>query len=309
MREITINRNDAGQRLDKFINKFMPKLPKGMLYKGLRKNCVRINGKHVKDGSVFLNEGDILKLYFSDEFFESENTFKSVKYDLDIVYEDENILIINKKSGTVVHADDRGSENTLIDQVQSYLFEKGEYRPNDEHSFSPSLCNRLDRNTEGLIIVAKNAESLRILNEKIKNKEVRKIYLCAVMGHMSGKGEMSAYLTRHEKKVSVSDKMTDGAKEVKLLYNVLSQNEASTLVEVELLTGRTHQIRAQFAHIGHPLVGDIKYGGSRSENYQELVSHRLIFDFKTDAGILNYLHTKDFSISSDLEKMFSLTNS
>lgn len=307
MREITVNKNDAGQRLDKFLNKFMPALPKGMLYKGLRKNCVRINDKHVKDGSVFLREGDVLKLYFNDEFFENKASFVPVKHRLDVVYEDENILIINKKSGTVVHTDDRGTENTLIREIQSYLFEKGEYSPTSEHSFSPSLCNRLDRNTSGLIIAAKNAESLRILNEKIRNREIRKIYLCIAQGHISGSGTLSAYLTRYEKKSAVSDKQTEKAKPVKLEYRVIAQNKDESLVEVELLTGRTHQIRAQFAHIGHPLKGDIKYGGSRMKNYQELVSRRIIFDFKSDAGILNYLCSRTFSVSDDFEKMFSQT--
>lgn len=307
MKEIIVNKNDAGQRLDKFLSKFMPALPKSMLYKGLRKKCVRINGRHVKDGSVFLNEGDALKLYFSDEFFEKKTSFVPVKHSLDIVYEDENILIINKKSGTVVHADDRGTESTLIREIQSYLFEKGEYNPYSEHSFAPSLCNRLDRNTSGLIIAAKNAESLRILNEKIRSREIRKIYLCVAEGHISGSGILSAYLTRGEKKVTVSDSQTDGAKQVKLKYRVLAQNSSSSLAEVELLTGRTHQIRAQFAHIGHPLKGDVKYGGSRMENYQELISRRLIFDFKSDAGILNYLCSKTFSVSDDFEKIFSQT--
>lgn len=308
MKEIVINKNDSGQRLDKFLSKFMPKLPKSMMYKGLRKNCVRINNKHVKDGSIFLNEGDILKLYFSDEFFEEKKDFIPIKNSLDIIYEDNNILIINKKSGTVVHSDDHGTKNTLIKEIQSYLFEKGEYDPYSEHSFAPSLCNRLDRNTSGLIIAAKNADTLRIINEKIRNREISKIYLCIVEGYMSGNGILSAYLTRGEKKVTISDTYIENSKPVKLKYKVLKSGNFFSIVETELLTGRTHQIRAQFAHIGHPLKGDIKYGGSRSQTYQELVSHRLIFNFKSDAGILNYLHGKTFSLSAEPEKIFSFTN-
>ena len=299
MKEVYINKNDANQRLDKFITKYMPKLPQSMLYKGLRKNCVRINGKHVKDASVFLKEGDVLCLYFKDEFFEDEKVFVPVKNNLNIVYEDENILLINKKSGTVVHSDDRGTENTLIEQIQSYLYEKGEYNPQNEHSFSPSLCNRLDRNTSGIIIAAKNAEALRILNEKIRKREIRKIYLCIAEGIFNKKsGIMCDYLKRGDKKVSISSKASDDAKYVELHYNVTEENGDFSLVEVELMTGRTHQIRAQFANAGHPLKGDKKYGGSKSPNYQELVSHRLIFDFKSESGILSYLSGREFSLPS-----------
>lgn len=308
MREITINKNDSGQRLDKFLLKFMPKLPKSMLYKGLRKNCVRINSKHAKDGSVFLNEGDVLKLYFSDEFFIGKKSFSPIAHSLDIIYEDENLIIVNKPSGVVVHDDDKNTKHTLILEIQSYLYDKGEYRPDTEKSFSPSLCNRLDRNTSGLIIAAKNAEALRIINEKIRNREIHKFYHCICEGHMKKSGTLSAYLTRLDKRVEISNKQTENSKPVELNYTVIGENEKHSLVEIELLTGRTHQIRAQFAHIGHPLVGDVKYGGSRSEKYQELVSRRLMFDFKSDAGILNYMTGADFSVSADFAETFSHTN-
>lgn len=308
MQEVIINKNDAGQRLDKFITKFMPKLPKSMLYKGLRKNCVRINGKRAKDGSVFLNDGDILKLYFSDEFFEAKKGFSPIPHKLDIVYEDKNLIIVNKPSGVVVHDDDKHTEHTLIREIQSYLFDKGDYRPDSEKSFAPSLCNRLDRNTAGLIITAKNAESLRIINEKIRDREIRKFYTCVCEGHMKKSGTLSAYLTRMDKKVEIFDFSTANAKPVKLNYTVVGETEKYSVVEIELLTGRTHQIRAQFAHIGHPLVGDVKYGGSRSAQYQELVSRRLVFDFKSDAGILNYLAGADFSIPVSFSETVSQTN-
>lgn len=308
MREITVNENDSEQRLDKFLSKFMPQLPKSVLYKGLRKNCVRINGKHVKDGSVFIHAGDVLKLYYSDEFFEDEKNFKPIKSKLDIVYEDENILIINKESGIVVHADDRGTENTLVAQLQSYLFEKGEYKPDAEHSFSPALCSRLDRNTGGLVIAAKNAAALRIINEKIRSREIHKFYLCITEGYPFDKGTLSGYLTRGNKKVTVSDEETPLSKPVKLKYRVIAKKHGLSLTEVELITGRTHQIRAQFAHIGCPLAGDVKYGGSRHENYQELMSCRIEFGFKTDAGILNYLAGSSFSVSADFAESFLSTN-
>ena len=174
MREITINQNDAGQRLDKFLTKYLVNMPQSMLYKSLRKNCVRVNGKHIKDGKYMLQNGDVLKLFFKDEFYESKSSFKAGNSDIDVVYEDENIILINKESGVVVHSDDKGTKDTLLERMQSYLYKKGEYNPENEHSFSPSFCNRLDRNTSGIIIGAKNAAALRIINEKSAVAKLKK---------------------------------------------------------------------------------------------------------------------------------------
>lgn len=309
MREVTINANDANQRLDKFLTKYMPGLPQGMLYKGLRKNCVRINGKHAKKGDVMLREGDILSLYFKDEFFKETKTFVPIKSNLKIVYEDENLLLIDKEPGTVVHADDKGTENTLIRRVQSYLFEKGEYDPANEHSFAPALANRLDRNTGGIIIAAKNAEALRVINQKIKNREIKKLYLCVAEGQTEPSGELTAYLTRGDKIVSVSDAPSADAKEIKTRYRQIASKDNLSLLEVELLTGRTHQIRAQLSHIGHPLAGDTKYGAKKTENRYMLYSYKLVFDFQSDAGILNYMTGKAFSVTVDFADKFLSTNS
>lgn len=310
MREITINENDANQRLDKFLTKYMPSLPQSMLYKGLRKNCVRVNSKHVRTGDYALCAGDILTLYFKEEFFAKPEKFIPSNSALNIVYEDENILLINKEAGVVVHADDNGTEDTLIRRIQSYLYKKGEYNPENEHSFSPALCNRLDRNTQGIIIAAKNAAALRIINEKIKNREIKKLYLCVAEGHFDGSKELRAYLTRGDRIVSVSDAASDGAKEIKTRYRVIASDENASLVEVELLTGRTHQIRAQLAAIGHPLAGDTKYGArKKTENSYKLCSYKLIFGFNSDAGILNYLADKEFSISVPFAKRFLSANS
>lgn len=308
MREVVINKNDANQRLDKFLTKYMKNLPQSMLYKGLRKNCVRVNGKHIKNGDFNLSEGDILALYFRDEFFSDPKPFNKAPSDIDAVYEDENILIVNKEAGLVVHADDRGSSDTLIDRVQSYLYEKGEYNPESEHSFAPSLSNRLDRNTEGLVIAAKNAESLRIINEKIKNREIEKLYLCIAEGDIKKSGEISAYLTKLDKSVSVSDTETEGSKHVKLTYKKIAYDGDCSLAEVNLLTGRTHQIRALFSHIGHPLRGDVKYGAKKAVRRYSLCSYKLTFGFKSDAGILNYLKDKSFCISPEFIESFSDTN-
>lgn len=304
MREIQINSNDSGQRLDKFLTKYMNNIPQSMLYKGLRKNCVRVNGKHIKDGKYMLRDGDILSLYFKDEFFSAQKQFISGRNDIDVVYEDENILLINKPRGLVVHSDDRGSTDTLLARMQSYLYEKGEYTPENEHSFAPAFANRLDRNTSGIIIGVKNAPALRIINEKIRSREIKKYYLCIVEGHMEKSGTLSAFLTRGEKKVSVTDTETDNAKNIITHYIVLAAQNDKSLLEIELGTGRTHQIRAQMAHAGHPLWGDIKYG-SVHKPPMKLASYKLHFDFISDAGVLNYLCGKEFQITADFSRTFS----
>lgn len=298
MKEITINENDANQRLDKFLTKYLADIPQSMLYKGLRKNCVRVNGRHVKDGKYMLRTGDELKLFFKDEFFKDAPLFHVSGGDIDVVYEDENIILINKESGTVVHADDKGTSDTLLSRMQSYLYKKGEYDPENEHSFAPSFCNRLDRNTSGIIIGAKNAAALRIINEKIRSREIKKTYVCIVDGITDSEGNLTSYLTRGDKKVSVSDTKTKNSKLIKTKYKTLSHGNDQSLIEVELETGRTHQIRAQMAYISHPLSGDKKYGSKKSGKIH-LTSCTLRFEFTSDAGILNYLKGREFHITAD----------
>ena len=308
MREITVNKNDANQRLDKFITKYMPRLPLGMLYKGLRKNCVRVNGRHVKDGAYVIQGGDVLTLYFANEFFDAPCSFKAGRSDIDVVYEDGNIILINKPAGLVVHSDDKGTDDTLLSRMQSYLFKKGEYDPQNEHSFAPAFCNRLDRNTLGIIIGAKNADALRVMNEKIKNREVKKYYLAVAEGVTDAEGVITSSLTRGDKKVSVTDGDADGSKKAMLRYKRLAVKNNLSLIEVELMTGRTHQIRAQLAHIGHPLAGDKKYGAKTAQKIQ-LASYKLHFDFISDAGILNYLCGKVFQITVSFAAVFDTAKS
>lgn len=305
MRSFTVSKNDAGQRLDKFISKTVPSLPKSLLYKYIRTKRIKVN--HQKgDIALMLCEGDVIDMYVNDEFFEEKRAdydFLKASTKLEIVYEDENLIILDKPVGLLAHPDKTEFNDTLVCRVKRYLYEKGEYNPKIENSFTPALVNRIDRNTGGLVIAAKNSEALRILNQKLKDRELKKEYLCVVLGYLKKKSDiLEAYMIKDEKKnkVFVFDKPTVGSKIMKTKYKVVSEKDGFSLVEVELLTGRAHQIRAHFSHIGHPLLGDEKYGGisknvKNGHSRQYLYSYELTFDFTTDAGELNYLKGKTIS--------------
>ena len=307
MHTIIIKKNDAGQRLDKFLSKAVCGLPASLMYKYIRTKKIKVNHKRAAQ-NYMLREGDEIQLYIRDEFFSSPekdiSALARIVPKIDIVYEDENILLCNKRPGVLVHEDDNASDNTLIMYIQAYLYKKGEYDPFDEQSFAPALCNRIDRNTGGLVIAAKNARALREMNEKIKNDHIRKFYICAAHGTFAEKsGTLTGYLKKDEKNntVSISDNAKKGYKTIITKYRVLSENKNSSLLEVELVTGRTHQIRAHLSHIGHPLLGDGKYGINRADRekgykYQALYSYRLIFDFDKDDGFLGYLSGRQVSI-------------
>ncbi len=303
MREFVIGKNDAGQRLDRWLSKALPLLPAPLAQKYIRLKRVKVGGKGAKR-DYRLAEGDVLRLYINDEFFDApteDNAFLSVfSPQLDVVYEDDQLIICNKRPGLLCHPDQGEYVSTLITHIQAYLYQKKEWSPRWENAFAPALCNRIDRNTGGLVIAAKTAEALRILNEKIKDREIAKFYLAAVVGRMSPpEGELSGFLLKDEKKkqVSVYKKPIPGGKSAHTRYRTLAVRNGLSLVECELLTGRTHQIRAQFADAGHPLLGDGKYG-RREDNQksgrkgQALWSYKLVFDFPTDAGVLDYLRGK-----------------
>ena len=306
MKEFTIGKNDAGQRLDRFLAKAVPLLPASLAQKYIRlKRIKRNNARAQRDER--LCEGDVLQLYINDEFFDTpreDNAYLTIAAPkLNIVYEDENLLLVDKRAGVAVHPHD-GAEygKTLIDHIQAYLYAKREWRPREENAFTPALCNRIDRNTGGIVIAAKTAEALRVMNQKIKDRELDKRYLAIVEGTPKPKsGVLRGYLFKDavKNRVFVTDAPQKGAKTCETRYEVLESRNGLSLVECELITGRTHQIRAQFAHAGHPLLGDGKYGKLDKRfdrKYQALYSYKLTFRFTTDAGSLNALNGKSFTV-------------
>ena len=307
MKEFTIGKNDAGQRLDRWLAKTLPLLPAPLAQKYIRLKRVKVNGKGSKR-DVRLQVGDVLQLYINDEFFQRptpENAFLSLyQPKLNILYEDEHILLLDKRPGMVVHPDESERVNTLLTHIQAYLYQKKEWSPYWENSFAPALCNRIDRNTGGIVIAAKTAEALRVMNQKVKDRELNKYYLCVLHGVMPRKeGKLENFLLKDEakKQVSVHNRPVPGGKTAVTLYRTLAVNGGLSLVECDLITGRTHQIRAQFAAAGHPLLGDGKYGREREDRKydrhgQALYSYRLEFRFTTDAGPLEHLNGRSWQV-------------
>ncbi len=321
MKTVTIGPNDAGQRLDKFLQKYMPALPVSMMYKYIRKKRVKLNRKKAAPDTK-LWEGDVLDLYISDEFFangggtdgtggKAAEAFYTLRPNLEIAYEDAHILIVNKPAGVVVHEDEHEKRYTLIDYIKAYLYQSGSYRPEEENSFAPALCNRIDRNTSGLVIAAKTAEALRVMNQKIRDKELSKYYLCIVHGEPSpAHGTIKGFLKKDagKNKVFVLSRPEEGARTAITKYRTLETRGPLSLLEVELITGRTHQIRAHMASIGHPLLGDGKYGTNEQNKpfgakHQALCAYRLIFHFTTPAYGLDYLNGKTIELSQAREQL------
>ena len=302
MKEFTITKKDDGRKLEKWLPSVAPGMTFGIIRKSLRNKRIRINGKVAKEGAA-VAAGDVVQIYIEDEYFAEkpkENKLLSgFRYRIDILYEDENILLVDKRPGLRVHPDEDEKVDTLITHIQAYLYQKGEYSGT---GFAPALCNRIDRFTGGIVIAAKNSEALHIMDMKVRNREIDKFYLCACAGRPApAEGTLRGYLLKEGKRMKALKKNAPGAQYAETGYRVLSTANGVSLVECRLVTGRTHQIRVQFAASGHPLIGDTQYGDRDinkkfSSNFQQLYSYRLKFDFKTDAGILEYLNGKSFQV-------------
>ncbi len=297
MKRYVITKSESGIRLDKFMFKLLPNAPASVVYKALRKKRVKVDGNRITDGSFRLWEGNVTEFYINDEFFEDSNIgfVPDSKIVPKFAYEDENIAILEKPSGIPSQDMPNASGFSLESGFRTVLYNRGEFKGNG--AYVPSLCHRIDRNTSGLVIAAKNHEAHIIITEKIKSKEIRKFYICRVEGtpHPSS-GKIRGYIGKvGRNKFEFSESNPGGYKKAALNYKVISGDGDLSHVEVELISGRTHQIRAALAYLGYPIVGDIKYGAeTRKKEYQELCAYKLKFDFKTEAGNLDYLNGRVF---------------
>lgn len=301
MKELIITQNEGGQRIDKFLSKRFKTMPQSLIYKYLRTKRIKLNGKKASPND-FVSEGDTLTFYIAEEFFEDKAedlAFTHVKAKLDIVYEDDNVLIVDKPAGLLCHSDDNEGYNTLINHIKAYLMEKGEYTQGE--AFAPALCNRIDRNTCGLVISAKTAEALRDMNKRIKMRYILKQYLAAVHGKPSpAEGTISGFIRKDSSANRVyvsSQKRNAGEKDAITKYKLIESKGDISLIQVDLVTGRTHQIRAHLSSVGHPLLGDGKYAVNKKDRqqgfcHQSLCAYRLKFLPSDTEDSLSYLEGK-----------------
>ena len=309
MKEFVIQKDDANQRVDKFIMKTMKTMPKSLMYKYIRNKKIKVNRKRCEI-SQRLQEGDTAQCFIAEEFFENKKELKFLKVPskVNCLYEDNNIILLCKPSGLLVHSDTKELQDNLADRYLHYLYEKKEYDPEISQSFTPALCHRIDRNTEGIVIAAKNAEALREMNNCIKERKVDKYYLCIVEGKMeTNKSIIEVWHKKFEDNhVEISKDKKDGYQKVVTGYKVLSEKNGFSLLEVELITGKSHQIRAVMSFLGNPLYGDIKYGAKRNgrQDYQALCAYKVNFHTENNS-ILSYLDGKEFMLQdTGVEKIY-----
>lgn len=288
MRILTIQENDANQRVDKYLQKALPTLPKSLMYKYIRNKKIKVNQKRCEI-STRLQVGDSVTCYIAEEFFETtkDDSFLQVQGDISVMYEDENIIVMNKPVGLLVHSDDVTMQDTLVNRMKRYLYDKKEFAFEKEMSFAPALCHRIDRNTQGIVIGAKTAQALRDMNACIHDGKVHKKYICIVEGHFAVKEDtMYAFHKKEDQKVYIKETEEKGYKPIKTGYRVVEEKKGLSLLEITLYTGKSHQIRALMAHLGHPLFGDTKYGAKKQTYpYQALCAYQVTF-----SGIENTLH-------------------
>ncbi|OLR64722.1 RluA family pseudouridine synthase [Peptoniphilus porci] len=286
MREIIVNKNDGGRRLDRFLKIYFEKAPLSFIYKNLRKKNIVLNGKRAKPEDI-IDEGDRIKLFLS------EDTINKFKKDIkksknsklpNILYEDEDIILVKKPVNMLTHNDISIYQDNALDRMVDYLIEKGEYSPRLEKSFRPAFVNRLDRNTSGILIGAKNLKTLQILNEAIKNREIKKYYITIVSGNVKSDFDVDINLVKT--KNNVMKKSSDQGKRSITKFHVLKNRGGYSLLSVNLITGRTHQIRASLKEKNLFIIGDRKYGDDKANkifiekglNSQFLHNYALVFE-------------------------------
>ena len=305
MKEFIINENEAGQRFDKYLGKLLREAPKSFFYNMLRKKNITLNGGKA-NGNEKLAAGDHVKLFLSDETFDkfsgSQEIVARAHQKLDIVYEDSNILLINKPAGVLSQPAD-GNEPSLVEYLTGYLLEKGTVTEESLHTFRPSVCNRLDRNTSGIVAAGKTLAALQELSLLFHDRNIHKFYRCLVKGNIKNEKYIKGYLHKDEKcnKVTIQGFQTEGALPIETRYKPVCSNGIITLLEVELITGRTHQIRAHLADSGHPILGDYKYGSRAfNEKYRgkyglkSQLLHAYRLEIPQIEGTLSYLSDKSF---------------
>lgn len=303
MKEIKITQDEANQRLDKFLLKYMNKASKAFVYKMLRKKRIKLNQSRA-EGNEILHYGDSLQLYLADEtitgFMEEKKIIPAERH-FGIVYEDDKVLFVMKPAGLLTHPEKAEQRDTLVDQILYYLYEKGQYLPSLESSFTPAVCNRLDRNTSGIVAAGKSLEAVQCINEAIAERKLKKYYWTVVKGKITEAGEICKYLTKDslENKIQVFSEKDNDNKEAVTKYRPLLMTNEFTLLEIELVTGKTHQIRAHMQFIGHPIVGDRKYGEEKLNDFFRKkygLSHQFLHAvhmvWQKDGCVLSYLSQK-----------------
>ena len=300
---IEIGSNEAGQRCDKFLRKLLKDVPLSAIYKAFRKGDIRINGKKIKEQYVLL-EGDTIEIKYLKTNGEKKS-FTRIDNKLKITYEDENMILVEKWPKVLVHSDKKEGESTLTDYVLSYLYDKGDYEPEKEITFTPAPCNRLDRNTSGIVIFGKNFKYLKVLNEAIREKDIEKYYEALVQGRIKD-GIYKGYILKNED-TNISKVYTQkvpNSKEISMEVKTVQSCGTFSFIEINLLTGRSHQLRAHLAQLGNPIVGDPKYGDKKLNSffvnrygldYQFLYAYKVIF--KSNQEELNYMKNKTIAES------------